>query len=204
MKGNRIKLLREEKQLKQEELAKILSISPSAIGMYERDLREPNDDITLKLAKYFNVTTDYLLGISDKKIINSFINIPVIGKISAGKPILAQENIEGVLPVDPNIYGITNPEEYFYLRVSGNSMNQKVKNGDYALIHKQDYAESGDIIVAIVNGDNEATLKRYKKINDDLLALEPQSDDESYETVYIDKNTHFQIIGKAIGQFGKF
>ena len=61
MKGNRIKKLREEKQLKQEELAKILSISPSAIGMYERDAREPNDELTLKLAEYFDVSTDYLL-----------------------------------------------------------------------------------------------------------------------------------------------
>ena len=65
MKGSRIKSLREEKGIKQDELAKILSISPSAVGMYERDEREPNDDITLKLAHYFNVTTDYLLGKSD-------------------------------------------------------------------------------------------------------------------------------------------
>lgn len=65
MKGNRIKLLREEKKIRQDELAKILSISPSAVGMYERDEREPNDEITLRLAEYFNVSTDYLLGKSD-------------------------------------------------------------------------------------------------------------------------------------------
>lgn len=65
MKGNRIKLLREEKKIKQEDLAKKLSISSSAVGMYERDEREPNDDITLKLAEYFNVSTDYLLGKTD-------------------------------------------------------------------------------------------------------------------------------------------
>lgn len=63
--GNRIKLLREEFNLKQEDLAKKIDVSPSAIGMYERDLREPNDDITLKLANFFGVTTDYLLGKSD-------------------------------------------------------------------------------------------------------------------------------------------
>lgn len=62
MKGNRIKELREEKNLKQEQLAKILSISTSAIGMYERDAREPNDELTLKFANFFNVSTDYLLG----------------------------------------------------------------------------------------------------------------------------------------------
>ena len=65
MKGNRIKNLREEMNMKQEELAKVLSISPSAVGMYERDEREPNDEITLKLAEYFNVSTDYLLGKTD-------------------------------------------------------------------------------------------------------------------------------------------
>lgn len=65
MKGSRIKSLREEKGLKQDELANILSISPSAIGMYERDAREPNDDIKIKLAEYFNVSIDYLLGKSD-------------------------------------------------------------------------------------------------------------------------------------------
>lgn len=65
MKGSRIKLLREEKGLKQEELAKILSIAPSTIGMYERDAREPNDEIKIKLADFFGVSTDYLLGKSD-------------------------------------------------------------------------------------------------------------------------------------------
>lgn len=63
--GNRLKILREEKDLKQGELAKILSVSPSTIGMYERNEREPNNLLTIKLAEYFNVTTDYLLGKSD-------------------------------------------------------------------------------------------------------------------------------------------
>ena len=65
MKGNRIKKLREEKNMKQVDLARVLSISSSAVGMYERDEREPNDEITLKLAEYFGVSTDYLLGKSD-------------------------------------------------------------------------------------------------------------------------------------------
>ncbi len=76
MKGNRIKLLREEKKIRQDELAKILSISPSAVGMYERDEREPNDEITLKLAEYFGVSTDYLLGKSDIRNPEELKNIP--------------------------------------------------------------------------------------------------------------------------------
>ncbi len=140
----------------------------------------------------------------DDNITNKLFNIPVLGKIAAGQPILADEYLEGYLPVDPNIYGITTPDDYFYLKVSGESMNLKVHNGDYALIHKQDYAENGDIIVAIVNGDDEATMKRYKKINNEIVMLEPMSTLPMEPIVINLKETKFQIIGKAIGQFGKF
>lgn len=146
-----------------------------------------------------------LKSISDYCNISNLDFVPIIGKIAAGQPILAEEYIEGYLPVDPNIYGMSTSEDLFYLRVSGESMNQKVKNGDYALIHKQDYAENGDIVVAIVNGDDEATLKKYKKLNDQFILLEPMSSDPSIEAITVDlKDTNFKIIGKAIGQFGKF
>ncbi len=141
----------------------------------------------------------------EKNNIDDFSLIPVLGKIAAGQPILAEEYIEGYLPVDPNIYGMSTTEDLFYLRVSGESMNKKVKNGDYALIHKQDYAKNGDIVVAIVNGDDEATLKRYKRLNEQFILLEPMSSDPSIEAITVDlKDTNFKIIGKAIGQFGKF
>lgn len=134
-----------------------------------------------------------------------FQQIPIIGKIAAGQPILAEKYIEGYLPVDPNIYGMSTSEDLFYLRISGESMNLKVKNGDYALIKKQDYAEDGDIVAVIVNSDDEATLKRYKKLNDQFVLLEPMSTDLTIESITVDlKTTKFQIIGKAIGQFGKF
>lgn len=135
---------------------------------------------------------------------NKIFNIPILGKITAGQPILAEENIEGYLPVEPNIYGMTTSDDLFYLRVSGQSMNLKVKNGDYALIRKQDYAEDGDIIVAIVNGNDEATLKRYKKINDEIVMLEPMSTYPMEPLIINLKETNFKIIGKAIGYFGKF
>lgn len=135
----------------------------------------------------------------------SFNCIPVVGKIAAGQPILAEQHIESYLPVDPNIYGLSTSDDLFYLLVSGDSMNQKVENGDYVLVHKQDYAEDGDIVVAIVNDDDEATLKRYKEINQQFIQLEPMSTNPIHQTRTIDlKNTYFKIIGKAIGKFGKF
>ncbi len=65
--GKRLRLLREERGLKQQEIADLLEISTSTIGMYERGHRDPNTDSVRTLAKFFNVTTDYLLGYSDKR-----------------------------------------------------------------------------------------------------------------------------------------
>lgn len=76
MLGNRIKSLREAKGLKQEELAQKVSVSPSAIGMYETNKREPNNEIILKLAEFFNVSTDYLLGKSDIRNPEELKNVP--------------------------------------------------------------------------------------------------------------------------------
>lgn len=145
----------------------------------------------------------------DEKLINkekpSLSYVPIVGKIAAGEPMLAEGNIEGYLPVDHNVYGLSTSDDLFYLRVSGNSMDLKVKNGDYALIHKQDYVEDGDIIVAIVNGNNEATLKKYKRLNEQFVLLEPMSSDPTIEAITVDlKTTPLYIIGKAVGQFGKF
>lgn len=193
-------------------MAKEMNMTQQRISAYEKGKREPDIETLKQFAEYFNCSIDYLLGKTDVRNINnmsmandSLFLIPVLGKIAAGQPILAEEYIEGYLPVDPNVYGLKTSNDLFYLRVSGQSMNLKIKNGDYALIRKQDTAEDGDIIVAIVNSDDEATLKRYKKLNEQFVLLEPMSNDPSIEAITVDlKNTKFQIIGKAIGQFGKF
>ena len=179
--------IKEEEKMKKEHLDKL---HPSISGKKSATLEE---------------NIESLINYMDKNNMDKVFLIPILGKITAGQPILAEENIEGYLPIDPNIYGVTTSDDLFYLRVSGQSMNLKIKNGDYALIHKQDYAEDGDIVVAIVNGDDEATLKRYKKLNKQFVLLEPMSTDPSIEAITVDlKNTNFKIIGKAIGYFGKF
>lgn len=172
---------------------KVYTISSEILSKTKEVMSSTISDISLRVK--YNL---------DSSLTNKLFNIPVLGKIAAGQPILAEEYLEGYLPVDPNIYGMTTPDDYFYLKVSGESMNLKVHNGDYALIHKQDYADDGDIIVAIVNGDDEATLKKYKRINENTIALEPMST-LPMNSIYVDlKDTTFKIIGKAIGQFGKF
>lgn len=124
--------------------------------------------------------------------------LPVYGQISAGQPNWAEECIEGRLPIDPNLMGIINPEEHYFLRVNGESMNKVVKNGAFALIHKQDAVENGEIAVVLVNG-YDATLKKFTR-QGDLVILEPQSDDESFETQVYDKNTPIKVLGKYVGK----
>lgn len=204
--------------LKPAELSRISGISKSSISEYLKGKYEAKQDGVYILSKALNVSEAWLMGADvpmerkneqiDNNISpmpNNIIQIPVIGKITAGQPILANEDVGDFLPVIPEIYGITEPSEYFYLLVKGDSMDRRVHDGDYVIIHKQDYAKDGDIIVAIVNGDDEATLKRYKKINEQYIQLEPMSTNPIHEAITIDlKETNFKIIGKAIGNFGKF
>lgn len=126
---------------------------------------------------------------------------PVYGRISAGQPNWAEENIEGHIPV-PIMGEISDPENCFYLKVNGESMNLLVKNGAYALIHKQDIVDDGDVAVVLVNG-YDATLKRFSK-QGNFVVLEPMSsvkDDPEIKTQIYDKKTSIKILGKYIGKF---
>lgn len=123
---------------------------------------------------------------------------PVYGQISAGQPNWAEECIENRLPIDPDLMGIVNPEEHFFLRVNGESMNNIVKNGAFALIHKQDMVEDGEIAVVLVNG-YDATLKRFTK-KGDVVVLEPDSSDPAFKTQIYDKTTPIKILGKYVGK----
>lgn len=88
------------------------------------------------------------------------VNIPIIGKVPAGTPILAVENIEDTFPMSLNF--MPSNRELFMLSVTGESMIEAgILDGDLAIIEKTDYAQNGDIVVALI--DNEATLKRFFK-----------------------------------------
>lgn len=200
---NRIKLLREEKNIYQKDLAKLLNVSIPAINYYENEKRAMDTKTALTLAEYFGVSVDYLLGKTDVRnnidTSNKRIYMcPVYGQISAGQPNWVEECIEGRLMLDPDLMGIVNPEEHFFLRVNGESMNKIIRNGAFALIHKQDSVESGEIAVVLVNG-YDATLKKFTR-QGELIILEPQSNDETFKTQVYDKTTPIKILGKYVGK----
>lgn len=203
---NRLKFLRTEKGESLEKIAKYLNVTIQTISNYENEKRDMTPDTILKLADYFEVSTDYLLCKTD--IRNNLSNIddsnkriymcPVYGQISAGQPNWAEECIEGRLMLDPDLMGIVNPEEHFFLRVNGESMNKVIRNGAFALIHKQDTIENGEIAVVLVNG-YDATLKKFTR-QGELIILEPQSNDETFKTQVYDKTTPIKILGKYVGK----
>ena len=200
---NRIKLLREEKNIYQKDLAKLLNVSIPAINYYENEKRAMDTKTALTLAEYFGVSVDYLLGKTDirNNIDDSNKRVymcPVYGQISAGQPNWAEECIEGRLMLDPDLMGIVNPEEHFFLRVNGESMNKVIRNGAFALIHKQDMVNDGEIAVVLVNG-YDATLKKFTR-QGDMIILEPQSTDTNIKTQVYDKTTPIKILGKYVGK----
>lgn len=117
------------------------------------------------------------------------VNIPLIGSVAAGQPILAQENIENYFPVPSDL--LPN-QEAFMLRVKGESMiNAGIFNGDQIIVAQQDTAENGDIIVALM--DDSATVKRFYR-EGDHVRLQPEND-----TMDPIITTDVQILGKVIG-----
>lgn len=125
--------------------------------------------------------------------------VPVLGRVPAGKPLLAEENIEGFLPVAREM---AQGREVFALKVKGDSMIEDgILDGDYVIIRRQETAENGDIVCALIDG--EATLKRfYKKGN--TVTLKAANRDYGPIVVSREESGGFRIVGKAIGLTRKF
>ncbi|WP_088072453.1 transcriptional repressor LexA [Gottfriedia luciferensis] len=110
---------------------------------------------------------------SYNEIYNDIINIPVIGKVTAGVPITAVENVEEYFPLPSSV--APSNEQVFMLRVEGDSMmNAGILNGDLVIVKKQFTAENGEIVVAMTE-DSEATVKRFYK-ESDHFRLQPEND----------------------------
>ena len=123
------------------------------------------------------------------------INIPIVGKITAGLPILAAENIEDTFPI-PLDY-IKHDNELFMLRVSGQSMiNVGIRDNDLAIIESTQRAINGDIVVALI--DDSATIKRFFK-EKDHIRLQPEND--AMDPILVDD---CKILGKLVGIFRSF
>lgn len=207
--SERLKHLRQSRGLSQEALADILKIPRSSIAHYENadenNIRLPRKERLEKIADFFGVSVDYLLGrTEDPKPKPAFdvetefmeidnpITIPLLGRIAAGAPILADEHIEGWLTIS-NI-GKYKPGELFALRVEGDSMiGSRIYPGDIVIVRIQNWVNDGEI--AVVNVDGEAaTLKRVKRVNGQYILF---PDNPKYQPIVVNSD-QARICGKVI------
>jgi repressor LexA len=125
------------------------------------------------------------------------LSVPIVGRVQAGEPILAIENIEGYINLDRSL---ASSGDVFLLRIQGDSMIEAhIQDGDFALVKPQPNAENGDIVVALI--EDEATIKKIFKKRD-LIRLEPAN--PKMEPIVVKKGEKkITIVGKVVGIFRK-
>ena len=188
--GQRIRQLRLEYGFSQEELGAKIGVQKAAINKYETGTVVNLKPAVIEgLAKALYTTPAYLMGWEDSAEALPGSELEVLKnppRITAMRPIVATAKA-GARPVTD----LANSEEYVWIRVSGDSMEPVLQDGDYILVHLQNTAENGNIVVAIVDGD-EATIKRFERQNG-IVLLKPENRQyptrlltgEALETLYI-------------------
>ena len=197
----RLKQLRNEKKINQRELANFLKVAPSTISMYESGQREPNFEVLESLADFFNVDLNYLLGKSDKTTKLMLENeqkpqglkIPVLGTVAAGIPISA---VEDILDYEEVPQSWESQGEFFALKIKGDSMEPKIDDGDVVIVRQQSDANSGDTVIALVNGD-DATCKKLQKTENGIMLV---STNPNYLPMFFTKE---EIVTKPVVILGK-
>ena len=169
-----------------EAIADALKVNPEWLSLKTDDLRKleplgPVDDVRLQ-SRYLDI---YPYKPTHR--------IPILGRISAGLPLYADENIEGYMVTELN-----GGAEYFALRVKGDSMTAaRIFDGDILVVRRQDQVENGQIAVVLVNGD-EATVKKFYR-NGSTVILVPQSLNPEHQTqVYDATKTVIKVLGLVV------
>jgi len=193
--GQRLKECRENKNLTTRELADIVGTSAPNISRYENAKHGPGRDLIAKLASFFGVNPAWLMGAEVDKYIDHKVfpvkQIPILGYISAGAPIYADNNIEGYQYVHEN------ENVDFCLRVKGDSMiNARIFDNDLVFVRQQPEVETGEIAAVIIDKEN-TTLKRFYSFGNSIV-LKPENP-KYKEQLYTKRDfKDVRIIGKVV------
>lgn len=200
--GDVLKQLRIEAKLTQKELSRILGVSESTVGMYERNQREPAFEMLEAIADYFNVDMDYLTGRASVRRVVSYSpadnilpfprmnSVPLVGTIACGAPILSTESVEDYVDMPEHV------KADFALRCKGDSMiNARIYDGDIVYIHQQPTVEDGQIAAVLI--ENEATLKRVHLFPDHVV-LEPENPQYRPLVYWENEMNSVRILGLAV------
>ena len=199
--NERLKTLRIQRKMTQSELAKKIYISQPAYSKYEVGTASPNAETLSKIADALDVSVDYLLGSDSQPARPGYIRIPVLGRVAAGIPIDAIEEVIDWEDISAEAAG---DGEYFGLQIKGHSMEPKISDGDVVIVRRQPDVDSGDIAVVLVNGD-DATVKKVKK-SPQGVTLIPSN--PAYEPMYYTnaeiESLPVQILGRVVELRAKF
>lgn len=185
----------------QMDLMRDLKLSSSTVSSWCTGQKLPRMGKIQMLADYFGVNKSDL--IEDKPASNDIPpnaipynpthRIPILGRISAGLPLYAEQHIEGYTYTELNHGG-----EYFALRVHGDSMNAlNINDGYLVIVRRQEYVDNGSVAVVLV-GDDEATMKRFYQDGDTVTLMPQSTNPEHMPQIYNLKDTPVSVIGKVI------
>lgn len=190
--GDAIKYYRIKKGLTQDELGEILGVQKSAIAKYEKGRVENIKRSSLqKMAEVLGCSPIELLGFDN--VTSGAVRIPVLGKVAAGIPVDA---VEEIIDWEEIPESMAHDGEYFGLLIKGNSMEPKISNGDVVIVRKQEDADDGDLVIALING-NEGVCKRLRKYKDGIALV---STNPLYEPMYFPWNQVNDVPVRIIGR----
>lgn len=205
--GAKLKKCRKDMSLSQKEFGQKIGVAESTVSLYESNKRFPDADTLKKISALFEVSLDYLLGnepakAAQPKSKGRGVRIPVLGRVVAGIPIEAVEEILDYEEITPELAATG---EFFALKIRGHSMEPRMMEGDVVIVRKQEDVESGDVAIVLVNG-NEATVKRVKKQEEGITLIATNT--SVYEPHFYSnkeiKTLPVQILGKVVELRGKF
>lgn len=201
-----MKTRRKELCLSAETIAERIHVSPTTIYRYEKgDIEKVPSDVLIEIAAALHTTPAYLMGWEeDESTATSSPNavkIPVLGRVAAGLPITAVENIIDYEEIPSSLAA---NGEFVALQIKGQSMEPRIYEGDIVIVRVQPTAETGDLAVVIVNGD-EATVKKIKFLPEGIL-LQPFN--PAYQPFFYSKHDieykPVRIFGKVVELRAKF
>ena len=187
--GNKIKNLRRAAGISQTELGRGLDVRQSTVAMWETGKNSPSYDMLTRLAEFFCIDMGDLLGKG-----SGVIKIPVLGRVQAGIPVTATEDIVGYEEISEESI---RSGEYFALQIRGDSMEPRMYEGDIVIVRRQEVVENGEIAIVLVDGE-DATCKKFYVHNEgiSLVSLNP-----SYAPIFFTKEElktrRVEVLGKV-------
>lgn len=198
--ANNIRFYLSQNGISQTEICQTLGFSMSTFSDWVHARTYPRIDKIELMANYFGIEKSDLVEERTKSQ-RAGISINVLGRVAAGIPINA---ITEIIDTEEISEDLAKTGDFFALQIKGDSMEPKISNGDVVIVRQQDDAETGDTVIALINGD-DAVCKRLRKYKEGLELI---STNPSYAPLYFDeetiKNKPVKIIGKVVELRAKF